>query len=225
MKEAGKEIPPSDPNIMKEAGAEEKAAQAAEEKRLLETKEEELSAEDKVKRAEIIKRNDEAKAKAEADKQKSQAPEKYEFKMPEGMTLDQAAVDLITPVFKEMGLNQENAQKLVDKFIEIRKAAEERDAATFKKFNEDSYKETIQALGPNYKQELVYVAKIRDRFFSEETQELLDASGLANNKAFIADIIKLGKLISEDKMPDGKTSSPAGKSAAETLYPEQSKAT
>lgn len=186
-------------------------------KRLLETPDDQLSAEDKPKKAELIKAN-EAKAKA------GEVPEKYEFKMPEGITLDQAKVDKFSPVFKEIKLSQGDAQKLVDMYTEDKKADADAQATTFKQFLKDSYDETVKALGANYKEELAFVAKVRDRFLSDETQEMLDASGLSNNKAFIFDLIKLGKLISEDKAPPGTAESPAGeKSAAETMYPDQGK--
>ena len=41
-------------------------------------------------------------------------PEKYDFKAPEGQSLDAALVERATPIFKELGLTQDAAQKLVD---------------------------------------------------------------------------------------------------------------
>lgn len=190
---------------------------AQEDKKLLETPDDQLSEDQKVRKTEIVKVQ-EAEAKAK------QVPEKYEFKMPEGITLDQALVDKFSPVFKELKVSQEGAQKLVDIYIENQKAVADAQAANFKQFLKESYDETVKELGATYKEQLAYVAKVRDRFLSEETQEMLDASGLSNNKAFILDLIKLGKLISEDKLPPGTPVTPAGEiSAAETLYPDQGK--
>lgn len=241
LAEAGKE---TDPNVMKDADAQKQAQEVEEkrlldadpktlskedqdkrvvvektreEKRLLETPDDKLNDADKVKKAELVKAK-EAQVKAK------QVPEKYEFKVPEGMTLDQALVDKVSPVFKAKGFTQEQAQAAVDIYIDIQKAAGEAQAASFKQFLKDSYDETVKALGAKYKEEIAYAAKVRDRFLSEETQEILNASGLSNNKAFILDLIKLGKLISEDKLPDGKSAKPAaGKSPAEIMYPEQDK--
>ena len=183
-----------------------------EDKRLLDTPDDQLSEEDKPKKAELVKAQ-EAKAKA------GEVPEKYEFTVPEGMTLDQGLVDKISPVLKELKITQEGAQKLANVYAEQKKADADAQAASFKQFLQDSYDETVKELGANYKDQLAYVAKVRDRFLSEETQEMLDASGLSNNKAFILDLIKLGKLISEDKTPPGQSAIPAGeKSAAQTLY-------
>lgn len=41
-------------------------------------------------------------------------PEKYEFKAPEGATVDAKVVETVTPLLKELGLTQEQAQKLYD---------------------------------------------------------------------------------------------------------------
>jgi hypothetical protein len=48
----------------------------------------------------------------------SAAPEKYEaFTMPEGMTADPKMVEAFSPVFKDAGLSQAGAQKIVDAYI------------------------------------------------------------------------------------------------------------
>jgi hypothetical protein len=56
-----------------------------------------------------------AAAEKDGDKGKTGAPEEYaEFTLKEGQTLDQAALDYALPIFKELGLTQEQAQKLVN---------------------------------------------------------------------------------------------------------------
>ena len=147
-------------------------------------------------------------------------PEKYEFKLPEGMSLDQALVDKISPIFKEAELTQAKAQEIVNVYSEHVKNLAVEQEKNLQKFSSDLKDETIKALGADYKAQLAYVAQVRDRFFSQETQELLDASTLSNNKAFIFDLIKLGKQISENVTVKGKSALPKeGKSAAELLYP------
>jgi len=243
------------PSLIKEAGGtgtildqatdEQKQAQAAENTRLLEAEDEDLSPEDKTKKDVLVKgrederllnaddkdlspeektKKDELVKAKEAAAKGQQIPEKYEFKIPEGMTLDQALVDKISPIFRELKISQEGAQKLTEVYAENIKAIADTQAESFKKFLKDSYEETIKGLGANYKEQLMYVAKVRDRFLSEESRALLDASGMSNNKAFISDLIKLGKLISEDKSVSGISAAPEGATdAAHTLYPNQGK--
>lgn len=222
LKEAGKETPAADKSLLSEAADPQKQAQEAEEKRLLEAKDEDLSAEDKAKKAEVVKIKAEAKTKADAEAKAKEVPEKYEFKMPEGITVDQPFVDKLTPVLKGMKLSQADAQKLADVYAQHQKDTAEAQDKNFKQFLKESREETIKALGPEYKAQMAFVAKIRDKFLSTETQEMLEATGLSNNKAIIQDLIRLGQLISEDKLIDGKKETPIGtKSLAETLYPAQ----
>ncbi|RPH41491.1 MAG: hypothetical protein EHM87_19600, partial [Burkholderiales bacterium] len=93
-----------------------------EEKRLLETPEDKLNDADKVKKAELVKTKEvEAKSKV--------VPEKYEIKVPEGMTLDQAFLDKVTPVFKKHNVTQAAAQEIADIYIANMKAQADAAAA------------------------------------------------------------------------------------------------
>lgn len=185
---------------------------AKEEKRLLETPEDKLSDADKTKKADLVKAK---KAAEEAGK----VPEKYEFKMPEGVTIDQKLADRFTPIFKDGKLSQSTAQKIVDEYIKIQQETQTQQADEFQKFLKESKDETIKALGPEFKQVLAYAARVRDKFLSKESQELLDASGLANAKAIVMDLIKIGKEISEDKLEVGKPAGQIADSSAKKMYP------
>lgn len=61
------------------------------------------------------------------------APEAYEFALPDGMELDQAAVDRFTPKFKELGLSQAKAQELVSLYADHIKALGEGAGEAFDK--------------------------------------------------------------------------------------------
>ena len=220
-----KPTPPGEgTSVLDQAAAEAKAAQDAADKIILETPDDQLDDAGKAKKVELVKAKETAD-KTAADKAKAEAvPEKYEFKMPEGMTLNQAFADKVTPVLKEGKVSQAVAQKLVDMYIEQQKIDADTQAAGFKKWLEDAQKETIEALGANYKEEMAYAAKLRNNFFSAETMEILNASGVSNNKSFILDLIKIGKLFSEAKLIDGKPQAGAGPvNPADVLYPKQGK--
>lgn len=199
-------------------------ATETENKRLLAADDKALSAEDLAKKQALVKAADDAK-KAEGDKNKGQAPEKYEFKAPEGMTLDQALVDKVSPIFKELGLTQEQANKLFNAYAEnvkvstaaIAKAQDD----SFNKFVEGLKDETIKSLGADYEKELSFAARARDRFASTELIEKLNQSGFANDKDMIGLFIKIGKLISEDKTINGAAGQPGaeGKVTASQMFP------
>lgn len=163
----------------------------------------------------------EKKEGTEAEKAKSVAPDKYEFKAPEGMTLNQAAVDSFSPVAKEIGLTQEQAQKVVDVYSGLVKAQADSQEQAFKDYQESQKQESLKALGANAPEQLSFVAKVRDTFFSPETRELINASGLGNNINFIRDCIKLGKQISEEKLVEGKNQGEGV--TADQLFPSMAK--
>jgi len=207
--------PSSDKSILDESIDE---AGQAENKRLLEADPKTLNAEELKKRGEL----EEAK-RVEASKT---IPEKYEFKLPEGMKPDTALIEKLSPVLKEFGLTGAQAQKLVDIYAPHIKAQSEaqqkaiNDAQenNFKNFLESERKNTMEKLGANAKADLVFAAKSRDRFLSKETQEMLNAAGIANNYAFISDLIRMGKAISEDKLVEGKRVTADTRSDGEVLY-------
>jgi len=199
-------------NLMDDAAKAAKATTDAENTRLLEAKDEDLSEADKTKKAELVKAN----AVAEAAKG---APEKYEFKVPEGFTLDQALVDKFTPIAKKLNLNQAGAQELVDMYSGIVQGTVDAQATSFKTFVEGLKSETIKALGADYKVQLADAAKSRDRFATPELIEKLNESGLSNDKDMINLFIKIGKAISEDKPPEGPAGAGSKKDPAEVLFP------
>jgi len=107
---------------------------------------------------------------------------------------------------------------MVDAYIGIQKAQIESQETAFNKFVVDSKHETIEALGANYKQEMAFAAKVKERYLSKETMEKLNASGLANDKDLISDLIKIGRDISEDKLVEGKRGEVKPKSPADVIY-------
>jgi hypothetical protein len=68
---------------------------------------------------------------------KSVVPEKYEFKAPEGFEFDAAMVDKATPIFKELGLSQDGAQKLIDLWNENAIKAQEAPIEFYEKMRSD----------------------------------------------------------------------------------------
>jgi hypothetical protein len=96
------------------------------------------------------------------------------------------------------------------------------DEAVLKSWNESNVKETMAI--PNIKEELKAVAKVKG-YFSPETIEALNASGIGNLKSFILDMAKIGKLFSEEHLVNDKiTRKPAtglksNEEMAEQFYP------
>jgi hypothetical protein len=209
-------------SVLDASDAEAKASREANEKRVMEAKDETLSPEDKTLKEGLVKAKQEEADKKLAEIKAKGVPDKYEIKPPEGMTLDQVTLDKVTPMFKEIGLTNAQAQKLSDLYTNLTKETTAASDLKFKTWNEANVKETMAL--PNIKEELKSVAKVKG-LYSPETIEALNASGIGNLKCFILDSAKIGKLFSEEHLVnDNVTSKPreAGESREDTaakFYP------
>ncbi len=157
------------------------------------------------------------------------APEKYDFaalKLPEGIKLESAIVDAVAPVFKELGLSQEQANKLVTAHSEAlakhAAAAEEKAESDFKQHMADRANENIAAVKKQWGNDFDVNLKVAQRglarlFPGTEGKRLLDETGLGNHPEFLNAFLAAGRSIQEDKPP--QTTTPAGrKSNAEVFY-------
>lgn len=167
---------------------------------------------------------EEGKEKAEAEV--SKVPETYTFKLPEGMSLDKATLDKFTPVFKEAGITQEQAQKLVDVYAPLVQQQIEthrqESLKIFKEMNEEWKAETQKFFGANGKKELAFAAKFRNKFISPEFEKLLTETGVGNHVETLKCFVKAGKMLGEDNFPSGDSRGSGG-NALELLYPSMKK--
>lgn len=137
------------------------------------------------------------------------APEKYaDFKLPEGVQLDKAMVDKALPLFKELNLSQENAQKLVTFQAESVKAEIAARQASSETLIKGWREESMKSLGPNAKQELAFAGKTLDAFGSPELRQELTQSGFGENPRLVSMLVKIGKMMSEARTFEGTRTPP-----------------
>lgn len=182
---------------------------APETKTTVEMKETKTEVKDEGKAAEELKSLlDEAGEEGKEGEEKAEvkSPEKYEFKLPEGMVMDEAMLAQAEPLFKELNLTNDQAQKLVELQANYVKATEEQHVKDFEAYVEGLKEETKKFFGTKLKEEMVFVAKARDQFIHKELQDKLNISGLSNDKDVIVMLSKLGRVISEGKFIEGKAS-------------------
>lgn len=128
-------------------------------------------------------------------------PEKYEFQLPDGVQLEGAALEELSGMAKELGLTQEQAQKVANlgakqaqafaaQLVEKQKTAAEEWATQTKSDKEVGG----EALGQN----LSYAKKALDTFGTPELKKLLNESGLGNHPEIVRAFVRAGKAISED---------------------------
>ena len=189
-----------------------------------------------------------AAAKAEHDKTKpaekkddtaDQVPAdgKYTFVMPEGVELDQALADALMPDFKEMGLTQGQAQKLIDKYIATNQARLETHAASaegawsgaaYQYFKDngtpdtwaDKAKGDKDLGGDKWNGTVTDATRFINTMGTPDLKAFLNASGGGNHPELIRIFAKAGALIKEDDPANGGAGG-SGKpvEAAHVLFP------
>ncbi|WP_175460974.1 peptidase, partial [Vibrio parahaemolyticus] len=134
--------------------------------------------------------------KAEKDK-KPAAPEKYEFAAPEGQALDANALAVFEPIAKELGLTQEQAQKLVDIYPQIQQQQAEAWSKQIAEWGEQ-VKADKEIGGDKFNASVGLAQRALDQFGNPELREYLNASGLGNHPALVRFCAKVGKSMAED---------------------------
>lgn len=175
-----------------------------------------------------------AAAKAEHDKTKPAegAPEKYDFKVPEGQKLDEKMIERVTPIFKKHGLTNEAAQELINAHNDAIKSITDGLAEQHKTTREAWAKEIANdpALGngkDNFKPEVgaIIGRAMADMPNADKFKAAMDLTGAGDNPDFVRGFLHLAKLATEGRpvkpggpAADGKVPG-AAKTPASTMYP------
>lgn len=170
-------------------------------------------------------------AQKQDDKPAAKAPEKYEFKPPEGVTLDSEMLGKIEPLMREFDLTQEQAQKLIDFAPElIGKHVEAAAEATYSRVLKDLGYEGVREWvaqakadqefgGDKLQENLAVINRARDQFASPALIQMLKSTPLGNHPEMLRLFFRVGQLIKPDGyVPGGKTSD-GGKSIAQRVFP------
>jgi hypothetical protein len=164
---------------------------------------------------------DKAAADKEAKDKADKAPEKYEFKSPvEGQELDAEMTAALEPVARELGLNNEQAQKLVDIYgKDILPKIEARQQENWAKQTEawaNEVKTDKEIGGDAFVANVGLAQKALDTFAPAGLREYLETTGLGNHPDLVRCFVKVGKAMSEDSMVMPNTG--GQRSQADILY-------
>lgn len=225
-------MPEEKTNTTADATTEEKDANATADA-TIEEKDADATADDADKEKTILTGKDSETAKdsdATGDeKGTTETPGEFgEFSIPEGMVLDEGAMETFSPLAKEFGLTQAQAQKLVDIYSNANA-----DAAS-------AFSEKIDALQNGWIQEVREDEEIGGEKFDESVAtarfflngygdskliDILNETGLGSHPAIVKLFVNLGRLAKEDgtsnfgKLSGGDTP----KTVATTLFPSMTK--
>lgn len=164
-------------------------------------------------------------------------PAPYVFKAPDGKDLDAGTVEAATPIFRELGLNNDQAQKLVDfwnsRVGDASKLATETIAAQRAEWV--SQVKADAEMGPKLEQIKVDVGRALDVVLSKDERaafnQAMNFTGAGDNPAFIKAYWKMAQRINEGSHVSGSgpsangqmpTGRPVRPTAAEAMYPKLS---
>lgn len=152
------------------------------------------------------------------------APEKYEFKAPEGREFDAETIARFSEVAKELNLTNEAAQSILDKMGPQLASRQESQIKAIRNQWVEASTTDKEFGGEKLTENLSVAKKALDAFGSPELRTLLNESGLGNHPEVIRFMYRAGKAISEDQMVSGNkgTAKPAGPKSfadlADALY-------
>jgi hypothetical protein len=144
-----------------------------------------------------------------------------DFKAPEGVQNDKAIIESAVPIFKELGLNQDQAQKLVD-FYNTKAADTIARAADTIRAQGAQWEAAAKAdpeIGPNLAKIQVDIGRAFDTLDSKTVAEFksaMDASMVGNNPAFIKVLWKFAQAVAPGTHVAGKGPAAEGQSQTGT---------
>lgn len=160
----------------------------------------------------------------ETDASSQTPPDTYaDFAMPEGVEVDSALMTEAAPLFKELGLTQDQAQKLVDfQAKQVQASSESQDNAFTQLMNDwqDQSKNDKEFGGDKFEESVGIARTAVDKFGTPELKQLLEEHGVGNHPEVIRFMVKVGKLTAED-VPGG-TVAPTSRAQdrVSLLYPK-----
>jgi hypothetical protein len=161
---------------------------------------------------------------AAGDAEGSQTPpdEYADFKMPEGVQLDDSLMTDALPLFKEMGLTQDAAQKLVDFQASRVQAEAQKQVDAFNQLKTEWREQSANDKefgGDAFDENVKFAQAAVNKFGTPELKQLMEDYGVGNHPEMLRFMVKVGKLTAEDVPGSDGVVGSAKKDIVSTLYP------
>lgn len=138
-------------------------------------------------------------------------PDTYaDFVMPEGMELDETALAEATPMFKELGLTQEQSQKVIDLYAKQVQAGSEKQVDNFNQLMNDwreKSKNDGEIGGDKFDENVKVAQSAISKYGTPELKQLLEEHGVGNHPEVIRFMVRVGRTLNED-VPGSSGSTP-----------------
>lgn len=163
------------------------------------------------------------------EKPQEGAPEAYEeFKAPDGIELDPEVMPEVHEIFKELGLSQEKAQEVFEKFLSIQEKlagtpeqqmqqAEQQIVALNTRLAEEC-KNLPDIGGEKFGESLGIASKVMQQFGSPEFRSLIAYTGVGSHPEFFKMMVAIGSKMSPDNFVQGGDSAVSERRGEEIMF-------
>lgn len=158
--------------------------------------------------------------KPEGEKPATGAPEKYDIKPPEGVSMDETGMEAFAGFARDQGLTNEAAQAFLDKLGPVMTQRHADQIAAVQQQWHDASKNDKEFGGPKFAENLAVAQRALDKFGSPELTQFLVDSGLGKHPEIIRAFHKVGLAVSEDSLVTGQGSGAPQKTMAQRMYPD-----
>jgi|DEB0MinimDraft_10_1074344.scaffolds.fasta_scaffold54939_2 hypothetical protein len=151
----------------------------------------------------------------------AKAPDDYEFSMPEGVTIDDATLGDLKTLSKDLGLSQEQAQKIADLGVQQSQRWAEQQVEYAKQVREEwaeQVKVDKEIGGMSMDETLSTARQALKAYGTPELVNLLNETGLGNHPEMIRAFSRIGKTIGDDSVVPGGRNSNEPLDPAKRLY-------
>jgi hypothetical protein len=144
------------------------------------------------------------------------------FRLPEGASLDEAAMQQVTELFQQARLDQATAQRFVDLAMGREQAALQRGVQAFSDLQTKwtgEIKADPDIGGDRLTASLASAARAIDRLGVPGLREALNVTGAGNHPDVVRAFVRLGQMLAEDRFQPGRDAAPAPqRSPADIIY-------
>lgn len=165
----------------------------------------------------------------------ARAPETYaDFKVPDGQSIDKALLDRATPIFRELDLDQAQAQKLIDVVAGHSQSAADLAVKAVEDMRKGWQGEVTKEFGGKLDTLKADVGRMYDTIFAGDTKgreafiDAMNLTGAGDHPAIVRTMWKLSEGFREGQHVSGsgpskhgqaQPDSPSRPSAAQAMYP------
>jgi hypothetical protein len=149
------------------------------------------------------------KADAQAGKETQTQPAKegeapptqdLQVKLPEGWALDRGVMDNFTALAKDLKLDSQNAQRLVDQFVQVQQSfAQQQQQAQVQRVEEWG-QQVRQSYGTNFDSNINSAQRGVEFAGGEALRTVLNQTGLGNHPVLVEAFRKIGAALADDKI-------------------------